>query len=176
MVQKGILDLPDEDLERQMYHKSIDILKDNGYSQYEISNFSKKGKECLHNLTYWNIKPYLGVGLSSHSNLLGKRFWNHSSMNKYNQLLDKGSLPIEGEEVINAEMEISEYCILGLRLIRGIDKEHFRQRFGFGIEGKFKDIINKHKINGLLKEDLKTISLTQKGLDLSNLVEVDFMP
>lgn len=174
--KKGILGLPSEDLEREMYHKSIEILKKNGYGQYEISNFSSKGKECMHNLTYWQVNPYLGVGLSSHSNLFGKRFWNYSYMNKYNQLLSMNIVPTEGEEAISFDMEISEYCILGLRLIEGIDKDIFKARFGIEIENKFGDTINKHKANGLLKEDSTSISLTQEGLDLSNLVEVDFMP
>ena len=174
--KKGILHLPNEEMERYMYHKSIDLLESRGYKHYEISNFSKEGKECKHNLVYWKLKPYLGVGVSSHSNLGGKRFWNHSNLKIYNDYLRNNELPIEDEEIIDEEMEISEYCILNLRLINGIDKKNFRNRFGLDIDKKFKDIIIKHKKNGLIVEEENFIKLTSKGLDLSNIVEVDFMP
>lgn len=174
--KKGILELPGEDLERYMYHNSIDLLRSRGYHQYEISNFSKTGNECLHNITYWKVKPYLGIGLSSHSNLFGKRFWNHSNLKNYNDLLNNNELPIEGQEDINQNMEIAEYCIMGLRLINGIDKIEFKNRFELDIETKYGDIIKKHRLNGLLVNDDKNIRLTSKGLDLSNIVEVDFMP
>lgn len=174
--KKGLLALPSEDAEREMYHRSIESLNNNEYYQYEISNFSKQGKECLHNLAYWQLKPYLGVGLSSHSNLFKKRFWNYSNINKYNQLLFQDILPIEGNETISYEMEMAEYCILGLRLTKGLIKESFKDRFGIDINSIYGDIIRKHKHNGLLKEDYKSICLTNKGKDLSNLVEVDFMP
>ena len=75
---KGLLELPSEDMEREMYHRAVDLLEDNGYIQYEISNFSKANYVCIHNLVYWRLEPYLGVGLSSHSNLFQKRFWNTS--------------------------------------------------------------------------------------------------
>lgn len=174
--KKGLLKLPSEDSERYMYHKSIDLLENKGIIQYEISNFSKLYKQCKHNLIYWKVKPYLGVGLSSHSNLFGKRFWNYSNLTAYNDKLNNDMLPIEGEESIEKDMEIAEYCILGLRLNEGIEKKEFRNRFEFDIEDKYKDIIIKHQKNGLIHNNKNNIRLTSKGLDLSNVVEVDFMP
>jgi oxygen-independent coproporphyrinogen-3 oxidase len=173
---KGLLQLPDEDTERQMYHKAKEILESKGYIQYEISNFSKPGLKCNHNMTYWRVKPYLGVGLSSHSNLFGNRFWNYSDMSRYNEALNKNIFPIEGIERIDKNMEVAEYCILGLRLNEGILKNEFFKRFDFDIENKYKDIIILHKKNNLLYEDEYSIKLTNKGLDLANIVEVDFMP
>ncbi|WFA09535.1 radical SAM family heme chaperone HemW [Tissierella sp. Yu-01] len=174
--KKGLLYLPDEDLERHMYHDSIRFLKEYGYEHYEISNFAKPGYECKHNLTYWKIKPYLGIGLNSHSNLAGKRFWNHSKFADYNNRLKNNLLPIEGEEIIDKNMEIAEFCIMGLRLINGINKLEYKNRFGEDIKYRYDKIINKHVHNGLIKEDYNHIRLTSKGLDLSNMVEVDFMP
>lgn len=173
---KGLLELPSEDMEREMYHRAVDLLEDNGYIQYEISNFSKANYECKHNLVYWRLEPYLGVGLSSHSNLFQKRFWNTSNINLYNNLLEKGNTPVEGQEEIQRRMKIAEYIILGLRLNEGIIKEDFKNRFHCDLESKYKEVISKHIHNGLLIEDNKSISLTKKGRDLSNIVEVDFMP
>jgi oxygen-independent coproporphyrinogen-3 oxidase len=174
--KKGILQLPDEDVERLMYHKAIDIFDSNGYEQYEISNFSKPGYNCMHNITYWRVKPYLGIGLNSHSNLFGKRFWNFSDINTYNEKLGEDEFPVEDEEIIDKDMEIAEYCILGLRLNEGIIKKEFVKRFGFDIEKKYRDIILLHKQNKLISDDEAAIKLTAKGRDLSNIVEVDFMP
>lgn len=174
LYEEGKLDLPNEDDERQMYHKGIEYLKQKGYSQYEISNFSKEGYECKHNLIYWKVKPYLGIGISSHSNMEKKRFWNPNTLFGYYDKLDNGILPIEGEETIDREMEISEYIILSLRLINGINKDEFKKRFGIEINEMYNDIINKNKNNGLLQEDKEKICLTEKGLDLCNIVELDF--
>lgn len=104
----------------------------------------------------------------------GKRFWNHSSLLEYYAKLEKGILPIEGEETIDTVTEISEFCILGLRLIHGIDKEEFKHRFGIEIDEIYRKQIDKHVNGELLIEDEKSIRLSRKGLDLSNLVELDF--
>ena len=167
--------LPNEEDERSMYHEVVDTLIQNGYNHYEISNFSLPNYECNHNLVYWNIKPYLGVGLSSHSNIEKTRFWNTTDINKYIEELNKIKLPVEGEEIINFDTEIDEFCILGLRKIMGIDKREFKNRFGIEIENIYKDIINKHISNGLINNTRDYIYLTKKGLDLSNLVEMDFL-
>lgn len=173
---KGLLELPDEDLERQMYNYIVKTLKNNNYTHYEISNFAKAGYECEHNLSYWKVKPYLGVGISSHSNLFNKRFWNYSNMSSYNNALNNDNLPIKGEEKIDLDMEIAEYCIMGLRLISGINKDEYKDRFNEDINDRYYKVIQKHLENGLISEDSETIKLTTKGLDLANLVEVDFMP
>ncbi len=172
---EGKILLPDEDMERLMYHKATEYLIEHGYAHYEISNYALPSYECKHNLVYWDVKPYLGIGLSSHSNMEGKRFSNTSNINIYIENLKKKILPIEGEEIINKNTEIEEFCILGLRKISGIDKVQFKNRFGIEIEELYKDIINKHIKNGLILNEDNCIQLTERGLDLSNLVEVDFL-
>ncbi len=173
---RGKLNLPDEDLERAMYHKGMEYLVSNGYEHYEISNFAKKGYECKHNLFYWELKPYIGLGIGAHSNIFGKRYWNFAYIKEYISSLDNGSFPVSGEEVIDKDMEMAEYCILGLRLIRGIDKKNFLGRFGIDIKEIYGKIIERHVKGGLLYENENRIYLTKRGLDLSNIVEVDFLP
>lgn len=175
LYNDGKLKLPKEDNERLMYHKTKDYLKEKGYNHYEISNYSLTGYESKHNSVYWDVLPYLGLGLSSHSNLKGKRFWNTSDIDEYIEILKTNKLPIEGKEVISRDMEISEYCILGFRKITGIDKKAFRNRFNIDIEEIYGEIIKKHAENGLILNTNKNIELTSKGLDLSNQVEVDFL-
>ncbi|TJX14740.1 oxygen-independent coproporphyrinogen III oxidase [Tissierella creatinini] len=174
--KKGLLELPSEDMDREMYHKAVELLENKGYKQYEISNFAKPAYECKHNLIYWKVKPYLGLGLSSHSNLFNKRFWNTSNLKFYNDILAKGKSPIEGEEIIPKDVELVEYLILGLRLNDGIIKEEFKSRFNIELDNIYRKVIDKHVKGGLLYEDEKSIKLTKMGRDLSNMVELDFMP
>lgn len=175
LFKEGKVILPSEDKERVMYHKATEYLIQNGYNHYEISNYSLSEYECKHNLVYWDVLPYLGLGLSSHSNLNNKRFWNISDINLYINKLNNNELPIEEEEIINRETEISEFCILGLRKISGINKVDFKNRFNIEIEELYKEIIQKHEKNKLIVNNSNSIQLTKKGLDLSNLVEVDFL-
>ena len=175
LEKKGKLNLPKEDKERLMYHKSTEFLVEKGYNHYEISNYALPNYECRHNLVYWELAPYLGVGLSSHSYMENMRFFNTSNILDYIEKLEGKLLPIEGEEAIDKSTEIEEYCILGIRKINGIDKEEFKKRFNVDIEAIYKDPIVKHTNRGLIIDNGKAIRLTKKGLDLSNLVEVDFL-
>ena len=100
------IDVPSEDEERYMYHRGIELLKENGYEHYEISNFSKEGYKCRHNLIYWQLMPYIGLGIAAHSNLNKKRFWNHKDLKNYYEELRHHKFPIAGEEMINRDMEI----------------------------------------------------------------------
>jgi oxygen-independent coproporphyrinogen-3 oxidase len=174
--KKGLLELQDEALERSMYHKGRERLTENGYIQYEISNFSQRGWECRHNIGYWNLKPYLGVGLSSHSNLGDSRFWNTDSFETYFEMIEKGTRAVEGEEILNQETRAGEYLILGIRLTEGIILDEFYEMFGFRAEDRYKVPLQKHAASGLIEISEKRIRLTERGMDLSNQVEVDFIP
>lgn len=173
---EGKIELPHEDEERKMYHKGIEILTSRGYSHYEISNFSKKGFECKHNLFYWKLKPYIGLGLAAHSNIHKKRFWNYNNFEDYYNSLKRDSFPIDGNEDIDHKMEMAEYLIMGLRLIEGINKKDFNERFNVDVDSIYKDVLNKYREQGLLYIDDQWIRFTKKGLDLSNIVYVDLLP
>lgn len=175
LYKNGKTTFPKEEEERKMYHNIIRILKNNGYNHYEISNFSLPRYECRHNLVYWDVNPYLGIGLNSHSNMGGKRFSNTSNIEDYINKLNKEILPVTYMEKIYINVEIEEFCILGLRKIAGIDKIEFKRRFNMDIEDIYKKQIEKHIKSGLITNTKDSIKLTSKGLDLSNLVEVDFL-
>lgn len=173
--RKGLINLPDEDEERRMYHLGRRILSENCFNQYEISNFSIDGYECRHNIGYWKLKPYLGFGLSAHSNIDKKRYWNHKSFKEYFKALDDNKLPIAGYEDIDRNLEIGEYMILGLRMTSGINKTEFLKKFNVDIYSLFSKQIQKNINKGLLVDNIESIYLTEKGLDLSNQVEIDFL-
>jgi len=174
LEKNGKLLLPNEDEERLMYHQAKKILEKSGYIQYEISNFAKPGFECKHNLKYWTLQPFVGIGLNSHSNIWNYRFWNYSNFKDYDYYIKKGKLPIENREFINTNSKITEFMILGIRLNSGINKEKFKRLFGTDMDYYYKDAIQKNINDGLIYDDGQCIKLTNKGLDLSNIVELDF--
>lgn len=174
LEKHGQLNLPNEDEERIMYHKAIELLEKNGYKQYEISNFAKEGFECRHNLKYWTLMPYIGLGLNSHSYIENTRYSNYSNFDEYYKKIKENKLPVSSEEYIDDISRMTEYIILGIRLNKGINKKHFKENFGIDIENYYKDAIIKNKQNGNIYEDEETIKLTKKGLDFSNIVELDF--
>ncbi len=178
MEERGEISLSSEDIEREMYHESIEFLEENEYPQYEISNFSKSGYECIHNLAYWRLKPYIGLGLSAHSNINSTRHGNVSSFNSYFKCIDNNELPIDQEtkENIDRDMKVAEYIMLGLRLNEGIEKSEFKNRYGIDVEDAFKGKLEKFKKDDLIIEDKETLKLTDKGLDVCNLIFVEILP
>ena len=174
--EEGKIKLPDDELDRMMYHEGVKFLKSKGFKHYEISNFCKPGFECKHNLFYWQIRPYMGFGIAAHSNVEKNRFSNYTSFNDYFSSLKEDKAPINVAEYIDSNMEMAEYMIMGLRLIDGIDKDDFRSRFGKNIEDVYGHVIDKYVREGLLEENSNNVKFTEKGLDLSNIVYVDILP
>lgn len=178
MYEDGKLELSDEDVEREMYHRAIEYLKSEGYNQYEISNFAKANYQCNHNLAYWKLKPYIGLGLSAHSNINSYRYGNVKDFDNYFDLIDNFNFPIDtsSKETIDIDMEIAEYVMLGLRLNDGIDKLEFKNRYKINIEDVFNGKLEKFKNDGLIDENELHIVLTDKGLDLCNIVFMEILP
>ena len=186
------LNLADEDDEREMVHIIPDILGDE-YTQYEISNYSKKGYVCKHNIKYWVRDEYLGFGVSAASLLKFNdfkelRLKNTNSVRDYINIVNYDSEfinkftdfdiynPFYSENIILSDEDtMSEYMIVGLRMNRGISKRDFYDTFGKDVYGSYGDIINEHIKEGLLKDEQGFVSLTEKGRDLANYVWKDFI-
>lgn len=166
---------PSEDEDREMYHFVVNKLNSLGYLQYEISNFAKKGLECKHNLSYWKLEDYLGLGLSASSNLALKRFTNSYSFAEYYNSIDKNKFPYVFSETLTKKDRINEYAIMGIRLNKGINFKDFEKRFGINFYSYYEKEIEKHLNSSLLEMDKSSIYLTEKGRDLSNLVEIDLI-
>lgn len=164
MLRKGELILPDEDTNRLMYHRCIDMLKKAGYEHYEISNCSKKGLYCKHNLKYWNLDDYLGLGPSASSYVNGERF---------KEGMDWSSLEYEEYHVNSASDNASEYAFTSLRTSKGIDMERFKIIAGSDFMSYYKSQeseIRKHIEAGNLIYDGTSLKLTEKGIDISNII------
>ena len=115
----GKLNFLDEETERKMYHLIVEKLEEIGLKQYEVSNFSKIGKESVHNKKYWNCKEYLGLGISAHSYLNDERFSNTVNLAKYIKELQSGNVPIEFREKLDISTKKFEYIIMNMRLKDG---------------------------------------------------------
>lgn len=135
--------LPNEDETCEMYLKTVEALSEMGLKQYEISNFAKDGCESRHNLKYWNLVPYLGIGKSAHSFWHGKRFYYDRDLKKISDGTGGGR---------------DEKIMLGLRLNKGIEKSL--------IDVDYSELVKA----GLLVDGNDRISLTPKGMLVSNYV------
>ena len=177
------LNLPDEDTERQIYYKTGKILNENGYGQYEISNYAKHGRECRHNIRYWQCDEYIGFGVAAASCLDNVRWKNTENINKYLEYMQKASrfedLRKEDfyseKEVLTPEEQCAEFMFMGLRMNNGVSEEIFWRRFGYIPEERYGEVIAKHIQNGLLEKKDKCLRLTDKGRDICNYVMADFL-
>lgn len=171
LIKSGELQLPDEELERQMYWYVKNTLELNGYEHYEISNFAKKGRESKHNLNCWEQKEYVGLGVAAHSYLNGVRYSNPIFNSNYEW--DFKHKKIEEEQTID-DMK-KEYMLLGLRKINGVSIQKFKEKYGenpiFLYKNELEELVN----DGLLEIDGDWIRLTYKGIDLANLVWEKFV-
>ena len=171
------LNLPDEDTERQIYYKTGEILKEHGYGQYEISNYAKPGKECKHNIRYWQCDEYIGFGVAAASYYNGVRWKNTEDINfyiKYMQGEQRDDFYSE-KDILTPEEQCAEFMFMGLRMNQGVSAEEFYKRFGITPDEKYGEIIEKHIQNGLLVKEENYIRLTDKGRDVCNFVMADFL-
>ena len=172
------LKLPDEDTEYQMYEDTARILGEYGFEQYEISNYARGGKACIHNIGYWTGVSYLGLGLGAASLMDGCRFTNTTSLERYTTASRKPDFPdnIRKDLIkLTRQEQMEEFMFLGLRLRSGISKVEFAQRFGIPIEEIYGDVIRRYKELALLQEENGRIFLSRHGIHVSNTVMADFL-
>lgn len=169
------LSLPSEEIEREMYRSTLELLNNAGYHQYEISNFSKEHKESKHNLVYWTLKDYIGCGTGAHSYVDGIRDRNVETIEEYIKLMEtKGNAIVESHQN-SIKDDIEEFIFMGMRKIKGIEEKEFKHRFGITIEELYKDVIIKYESEKLLVRKDGRIFFTERGIELSNRVLADFI-
>ncbi len=153
---------PDDDLTADLYLQMCETLENKGIMQYEISNFSKKGFESRHNLKYWHCEEYLGLGPSAHSFLDGKRFYFDRDFGAFMN----GNSPIQD----GLGGDFTEYAMLNLRLVEGLNESKVFQSFGHNIPT---ELYEKSKIfidNGYMTATENGLALTRKGFLMSNTI------
>lgn len=166
----GKIKVVNEELDRLMYERTIWLLAQEGFEQYEISNFAKPGFECKHNLTYWHNDFYIGIGPAACGYIEGMRYENINDIEKYIEQNDKAE---EKTEITQIE-KACQTAVLGLRLIRGIDVTEYKQKTGFEINEIFGNSIRKNLKLDFLRVKDNRLSLTEKALPIADSVLSDF--
>ena len=178
----GLLPLPGEDESYMIYKLAQEYLEQKGYKRYEISNYAKEtGEEgrdcrCLHNLRYWDRKDYIGFGASAASLIGDHRFTNVYDVTDY--VSDPGGKKAEDYR-LRPEDAMAEFMFLGLRKTEGIRCADFEEAFGTDIQ-KIYGRIMRYQIDRKLaastgEKEEKRFFLTDKGLDVSNMVMSEYL-
>ena len=163
--KRNELTLPNEDEEYEMYCTCEEILKNNGYERYEISNFAKSGYESKHNIHYWELDDYIGFGVAAYSLFDGERFGNSRDISAF---LDGKDITCERSRISDNEFR-NEYVMLGLRLQKGICMDEYRERFGRDFKTDFPQI-DGYVSQGFLIEDNGCVFFSTKGFFVSNAI------
>ncbi len=163
--------IPSEEEERAMYEATGRILKEQGYLHYEISNYAKPGRECCHNLGYWQRRDYLGFGLGASTLLNPVRYKNTEDLEAYLG----GDFSKKEFFVLTKDNQIEETMFLGLRVLEGVSKEQFREHFSCELRVVYRKELEKLEQEGLLEEEGDFVRLTSRGIDLSNPVLAEFL-
>lgn len=171
-IKNKELYLPPEELERKMYWEVKKQLEKAGYVHYEISNFAKPGYESKHNLSCWNQEEYLGFGIAAHSYFNGERYSNTEDFDKYFEHPEDSKIIHEKQ---TQEDKQREFMLLGLRKIEGVKISDFKNKFIENPIYLYRESLSKLVTQGLIEIDIDSIRLTNRGIDLANLVWEKFV-
>lgn len=164
------LKIADDDMQASMYSMMCEYLSHRGYHRYEVSNFSKAGRESRHNTRYWTGLDYIGFGVAAHSCFDGVRFGNSRDIDAF----------LRGEDIteerysLDEEERRKEYVMLGMRMERGIDLSEYEKRFGRAFPAS-SETVQKYVSGGFLKLDGERMRFTEKGFLVSNVILADLM-
>jgi len=170
---------PSEELDRELYDLTGELLELAGYNRYEISNYSLPGFESRHNSVYWTRGEYLGLGLGASSLIGNTRFRCTEDLD----LFLKPRASTQGEETccevidleeLSVEARMEEFMFLGLRLMKGVSPESFREIFGEDIRDIYGEVIDRLCNQKLLEFDGR-YKLTKQGIDISNFCLAQFL-
>lgn len=184
---RGLLPIPDPDLAADMYEWLGEELDAAGYTQYEISNWAKPGRECRHNLQYWRALPYLGLGAGAHGYADGWRYSNVLRIKTYIERMqnpDAGNRPVRfpfspgtvDSHRNSVDEDMSEMMITGLRLTReGVSDAEFQDRFGSSLQQVYGPAVEDLGRLELLQWSEDRLRLTKRGRLLGNRVFIRFL-
>ena len=163
--------LPDEDTQADMYLKAIEILTQNGFEHYEISNFSLKGFQSNHNLNYWNNNTYYGFGVAAHGYENQTRYYNPTTLEEYINSPTKH----KSSHKLSVQEQLEEEIFLGFRKTKGINIQQINEKFNINFLEKYATTIKKYISYKFLKETNEGFALTDKGILISNVILADFL-
>ena len=173
--RNGQLTAPDQHAVGHLFEETIQLLTDQGYQHYEVSNFAREKRfHSKHNQKYWFHQPYVGLGPSAHSFIEPRRWWNHSTLETYLASLQMNRLPTGGREDLDVGQLMLETIFLGLRTSAGIDTAVFENRYGINFDNYFGDLLDQLLSRDLLDRRQGRMTLTRKGLMVCDTVAALF--
>ena len=175
LQSNGKLIMPDGDHQLELYKRAIERLTKKGVHHYEISNFARRGKECKHNITYWENKNTLGLGAGASSYMNGTRFKNINLPAHYIRQVKEKKIAVEHSETLEPRQAMGETIMLGLRLLQGISIHQFEKRFQISFTNLFRNIISSLKEKELVVIEKDYLRLSQKGLFWADSVILEFI-
>jgi len=167
--------IPEEEADRCMYHLTRELMAQNGYDRYEISNYAKNGRLCRHNAVYWTRGNYVGFGLGASSMVENCRWKNTENMEQYLQFNSQEQSVKEDCHELDIKECMEEFMFLGLRMMQGVSVSEFQILYGHTIEEVYGSVLNKWQNTGYLIRQNGYIRLTEKGIDVSNVIMADFL-
>lgn len=167
--------LPDEETECRMYEYTGEILKKNGYHRYEISNYAKTGRECRHNICYWQRTEYIGFGPGAASQIGTRRFGRERDFSAYLKCLRQNRTSIAEQESLSIEDEMEEFMFLGMRMMKGVSLSEFQEKFKQDMHEVYGRVIRKYVQLGMMEEQDGMLRLTEAGIEVSNGIFSEFL-
>jgi putative oxygen-independent coproporphyrinogen III oxidase len=156
-MSRGVVPAPDQDLQADMFELACEALAGAGYGHYEVSNWAKPGFECVHNLGYWERRPYLGLGAGAHSYRDDRRWWNVRPPEEYLSMVESGRLPVGGEERLEPSDAYLEEVFLRLRILKGVPSSWVEP-------GRSEPFVE----SGLLRDEDGALVPTERGMLVLN--------
>ncbi|MCL6593777.1 MAG: radical SAM family heme chaperone HemW [Alicyclobacillus sp.] len=172
---QGLLPLPGEDAEAEMYELVREQLAATGYVHYEVSNFALPGEEARHNLVYWRNEPYLAAGAGAHGYVYGQRYENVRSLQAYQQALAAGRRPLAETRQVSAAEAAEDTVMLGLRLRTGVSAARFAARHGADLTALFAREWRELQQLGLVMWTAGAWRLTERAWPVANEVFARFV-
>lgn len=185
--------LPPDMIDRRMYEITKKLLAAHGYDRYEISNYAKSGYECKHNMVYWTGGDYIGFGIGASSYFQGKRFNNMTDIFNYIDIMEDTAEKFVSydnmEKLYNEttskirqnvtpvyiDSRMEEFMFLGLRMMCGVSRSEFEERFNKDIYEVYGPVLNNYIGQGFMAAVGDRIILTDAGIDVSNVILADFI-
>ena len=163
--------LPDDDEQADMYLGAVEFLKSLGFEHYEVSNFSLKGKNSRHNLTYWNNENYYGFGVAAHGYKNGVRYGNKDTIEDY----INDPFTHQEEKFLSEQEKLEEEIFLGLRKLSGINVEEINIKYNIDFLEKYNDILKKYEGLNLFAKTQNGYAFTPQGVLVSNVILAEFI-
>lgn len=163
--------LPDGDMQADMYLKAIEFLTNSGFEHYEISNFARTGYESKHNLNYWDNNSYYGFGIAAHGYKDGVRYSNYEDFDTYFKFPHIHNLTHR----VDKNEQLEEEIFLGFRKMKGLDVNEINQKFGIDFETKYVKVLQKYLDTKHFIKTENGYKLSDEGILVSNYILADFI-